>query len=491
MSKKLLSILLLSLTTAGFSQLELFNEGGNGLTFYIGQDNVVQAEGDVTNGTGATIAFEAAGTPTLGLKGDFLNSTSGTYTLGTERIEFNGSSLQSADFGGDNIYSLLTDNSADISVDRNVTIEGSLDYSTGDIISTTSAYPTIATTGGVTGADDDSHNSGPIAKDFNSTTEFTYPVGDGTTYRYSTFTPASTSAVTMRSTYYNGKFTDRSYNAPIYKVSRVEYWDMFRTSGSVDGVVSLSWENTASGGVGTYTDLLVAYFDGADWNSAGGNNHTGSNASGDVESDAAWSTYDKYFILATSTADNPLPVELTRFEAEKEAEVVRLEWETASEINSDYFSVQKSTNGIDFEEITQIGAAGNSVETVSYYCYDFDPAVGNNFYKLINVDQDATSEESDVKVVNFKESGTEELTMSLFPNPTQSVANFNYVTPEDGIYSIKVFDIAGKLVYSANVVGVAGNGTFNINVSTFEAGKYIVQFVSPANEVINTSMEKL
>jgi len=490
MNKKELLIILSLISTSAFSQLGLFNEGGDGLIFHIGQDDAVQAESDITNLTGATIEFENGGTPALALKGNFLNSTSGTYTLGTETIEFNGAALQSADFGGDDIYGLLTNNASNISIDRHVTITGSLDYSTGHLISTTSAYPTIETTGVTTGADDDSHNNGPIAKNFDATTEFTYPVGNGTNYRYSTFTPASASAVTIRSTYYGAAYADYSYNAPIYKISRTEYWDMYRTSGAINGVVSLSWD-TESGGVTTIADLLIAYYDGTDWTTAGGNNHTGNTTAGDVESNADWSIYDRYFTLATSSADNALPVELTRFEAEKEKKTARLEWETTAEINSDYFSIQKSTNGIDFTEISQVGAAGTSTETVSYYNYDFNPLIGKNYYKLVIIDQDGTSEESKIRVVQFDGNGRENLAMNIFPNPAQSVANFNYTAPEDGIYYIKVFSITGKLVYSANVLGVVGKGQFNLNVSTFESGKYIVQFLSPSGEVINNSIGKI
>ena len=493
MSKILLLSILSLATTSVFSQLELFNKGdgaGGGLTLYVGQNQTVQAEGDVSNGTGATIQFEAAGTPLLKLKGNFANHTSGVYTLGTEQIEFNGSSLQTADFGGDNIYGMKTSNSSNVQTIRNVTITGSMEYSTGHVVSTTSAYPTIETTGSVTGADDDSHNFGPIAKNFNSTTEFTYPVGDGTDYRYSTFTPASASAVTMRSMYYGSKYPDFSAITPIYKVSRTEYWDMYRTSGSIDGTVTLSWD-AKSGGVTTLADLLVAWYDGTDWNSAGGNNPTGNTSIGDVESDAAWSTYNKFFTLATSSSDNALPVELIRFDAEKENETARIEWETASEINSDYFSIQKSTNGIDFKEFDQVSAAGLSTESVSYFSYDFNPSAGNNYYQLIAIDQDDTFEKSDVKVVNFKAEDEIELSMKIYPNPTQSVANFNFDAPEDGIYSIKIFNIVGKIIFSANVMGILGNGEFAINLSTFESGKYFVTFSSPTGETINNSIEKI
>lgn len=485
-----LLFILLFLTTPLIGQLGLFNEGGDGLTFYIGQDDVVQAEGDVSNLTGATIEFENGGTPTLGLKGDFLNSTSGVYTLGTEKIEFNGSSLQSADFGGDNIYGLRTNNSADVSIDRNVTITGDLEFSTGHVLSTTSAYPTLGTSATATGADDDSHNNGPIAKNFDATTEFTFPVGDGTDYRYDTFTPATTAAVTIRTQYFGVKHWDKTLNAPLYKVSQVEHWDIYRTSGTTNGVVTLSWD-AKSGGVGDITDLVVAHYDGTDWNSAGGNNPTGNTAAGDVESDAAWSIYDRFFTLATTTLDNALPVELIRFDAEKENESVRLDWETASEINSDYFAVLKSSNGIDFEEFDQVKSAGESTELQYYFSYDYNPFSGSNYYKIKNIDNDGSAQDSEVKMINFADETSVSLSTKIYPNPSSNYTNFEFNSNEEGIFKIQIIDITGKLVYSSRILGPIGTNTFTVNVDLFESGKYLVNLISPSGNMTTTSLEKI
>lgn len=490
MKKSLLLIVVICSSLYSKSQVALYNEGGDGLTFYIGQDDVVQVESDVTNGAGATIEFENGGTPTLGLTGNFLNSTSGTYTLGTEKIEFNGSVLQTADFGGDNLYGLRTLNSENVQIDRHATIEGDLEFGTGDVNSSTSAYITLETSASASSVDDDGHNNGPIAKKFDAATEFTYPVGDGTDYRYATYTPENTSAVTMRSTYYGDKFTDWSYNAPIYKISRTEYWDMYRTSGTTDGIVTLSWD-AKSGGVGTLADLVVAYYDGADWNSAGGNNPTGNTTAGDVESDASWSIYDKYFTLATISNDNTLPVELTKFEAIKENGNVRVDWETESEINSDYFSVQKSNNGYSFSEIDQVKAAGTSTENLEYFSYDYNPQLGNNYYKLINFDNDGTSEESSVRVINFNENGDANLTLNIYPNPTVSNATFSFYAPEEGLFDLKIYSITGNLVYKGRIMGPVGTNNFNLNLTTFESGKYIVRLISPSGVVINSSVEKI
>lgn len=484
---KYFTIILSFLTFSLFSQVDLHIEGGDGLKFYIGQDDVVQAEGNVSNASGAVIEFEAAGTPELKLKGNFTNSTTGTYTLGTEKVEFNGSTLQSADFGGDDIYGLRTNNAANVSIDRNVTITGELEFITGHTISTTSSHITIETTGSVTGADDDSHNNGPIAKNFNSTTKFTFPIGDGTSYRYSAFTPASTTAVTMRSQYYGTKFPlNMNRSAPLYKVSQLEYWDMYRTSGSTDGVITLSWD--ANSDVGDYTDLVVAYY-APWWINGGGNNHTGNNTAGDVESNSPFTIWDKYFTLATTTSDNPLPVELKKFEVSKELDLGKISWETASEINSDYFSILKSTDGVNFKEIGQVKAAGNSNTVNNYIFYDLNLSEGNNYYKLVNFDFDGSFEESDIKIISSYDPSTN-FTINVFPNPIISSTTINFYAKEDGQYDIRLFDMSGKIVYSSRIMTGIGENAFDLNLDLLKAGKYVIQMISPSNETITQSVEK-
>ncbi len=488
MMKKLITLITILSYILSHSQLELYNEGGSGLTFYVGQNHTVQAEGDVTNAAGATIEFENGGTPDFRLKGNFVNSTTGTYTLGTEKVRFNGSSLQTADFGGDDVYGIYTDNSSNIQIDRNVTVTGDLEFGTGDIISTTSSHITIETTGTVTGADDDSHNFGPIAKNFNSTSEFTFPIGDGTSYRASSFTPDEATAVTMRSMYYGSKFPlNWRYNSPIYKISQLEYWDMYRTSGTTDGTVKLTWD--ANSDVGDYLDLVVGYY-APWWITAGGNGHTGNNTAGTVSSNASWSIYDTYFTLATTTSDNPLPIELLSFNATQVGEFVELNWETAAEINSDYFSLMIYTDVKNFEEIAQLKAAGFSNDVLEYIKNDYSPSEGLNYYKLVNYDLDGTFQESEIQMVYFSGNQAEKLSLSIYPNPISSEASFDFFAKEEGQYKLNIYEITGKIVYSSNIMAPEGNNTFTLNMDTYTTGKYIVQIISPSQEIITTSIKK-
>lgn len=470
------------------SQSDLYNAGGSSLTFYIGQNHTVQAEGNITNAASATIQFENGGTPDLRLRGNFTNSVTGVYTLGTEKVRFNGSSLQLADFGGDDIYGIYTDNSNNIQIDRNVTVTGDVEFDTGDLISTTSSYVTVGTSGTVTNADDDSHNFGPIAKNFDSTSEFEYPVGDGSTYRMSTFTPDGASAVTVRSAYYNAKYPDVSTTPAIYKVSQLEYWDMYRTSGTTTGAVKLSWDANSS--VLDYLDLTVGYYDGTDWDDAGAAAHTGNNTAGTVISNASWNTYNTFFTLATTTADNPLPVELLNFEVKEVDDFIEILWETSAEINSDYFSVLKSTDGLNFKEIAQINAAGQSSQLISYNTLDNEPTNGANYYKLVNYDFDGTFQESEVKLLYFSGENQNEFSASVYPNPISSEANFDLKASEEGEHTIRLFNINGAMIYSSKVLTTKGFNSFQINMDIFISGKYLVQITSPTGELITKSIRK-
>jgi hypothetical protein len=66
-------------------------------------------------------------------------------------------------------------------------------------------------------------------------------------------------------------------------------------------------------------------------------------------------------------ASSPLPITLLSFEAEaKNNETVECNWATASETNNDYFTIERSINGIDFEGAGQVKAAGNSTKVLNY-----------------------------------------------------------------------------------------------------------------------------
>lgn len=138
-----------------------------------------------------------------------------------------------------------------------------------------------------------------------------------------------------------------------------------------------------------------------------------------------------------------LPVTLTEFSATINESKVELKWSTGSEINFDYFEVERSVNGESFSTLVKIQGHGTTFETHQYSFVDANPFIGKNYYRLRSVDFDGYTETFRVIGITY----TGEKSLSIYPNPSSGDAiNFklNYV-PEGG-YIIVVYDNSGKVL---------------------------------------------
>ena len=117
------------------------------------------------------------------------------------------------------------------------------------------------------------------------------------------------------------------------------------------------------------------------------------------------SLVDTLSLLSTWTVsdiNSPLPVILTSFTAYQEESTVYLSWSTASEINSDYFQVERSLDGSDFQSLSRQPAAGDSQQELTYRYTDEGAAnrfSGTLYYRLKMVDFDGSFEYSDITAV--------------------------------------------------------------------------------------------
>lgn len=117
------------------------------------------------------------------------------------------------------------------------------------------------------------------------------------------------------------------------------------------------------------------------------------------------------------TASVPLPIVLLNFSADViNNSQVELNWQTASEINNNYFTVERSLNGIDWEIISIIDGAGNSSSLLSYSTIDKSPFKGVSYYRLKQTDFDGQFEYSRIRTVSFN--GIDNF--ELFPNPANN-----------------------------------------------------------------------
>ena len=117
-------------------------------------------------------------------------------------------------------------------------------------------------------------------------------------------------------------------------------------------------------------------------------------------------------------------------------------WTTATEINNDYFDVERSADGTLFEHIATIKSEGNSYETKNYFTIDENPNKGINYYRLKQVDIGGKdySYSAIVSVIVGKTSN-----FIVYPNPTKDILNFNY-TEEYENANITITNTLGAII---------------------------------------------
>lgn len=197
------------------------------------------------------------------------------------------------------------------------------------------------------------------------------------------------------------------------------------------------------------------------------------------------STVFAYFAMGGGTS---LPVQMTSFDAKKEGDNVGLSWQTASEINSDYFNILHSTDGENFEVLGTVNAAGNSTFWLDYYFVHQNVAEGIHYYQLEEVDRDGTRERFKIIVVNIN-NAVNAITQ-FYPNPSSSLITLYYNSAEGGIYFLNIVDMSGKELYTAQIPSVAGENKFNLTLQDFEAGTYLINLMDPRNEISTVRVMK-
>ena len=178
----------------------------------------------------------------------------------------------------------------------------------------------------------------------------------------------------------------------------------------------------------------------------------------------------QYFSFATTTGT--LPVELLSFTAKKNEGTTNLFWQTGSEINFDHFVIERSSDGIHFESIGRVEAAG-TVSSVSNYSFtDENPLPGNNYCRLKIVDKDETYTFSQTIAIDF--TSKEINKVSLYPNPVYDVLSLM----TDGTSAkVKILNLDGKTLFEANIQNI----NTQIDVRELTQGIYILRFENENN----------
>lgn len=301
-----------------------------------------------------------------------------------------------------------------------------------------------------------SYVDGPIIKRGTTSSggRITLPVGNNGIYA-----PVQIDEITNATVEYTVEFIGcpppiGAVTDPLKLVNQSGHWLISRNDGAAVGNIDLYWDDASARGITDMASLVVVGYDMATgYYSLGQSNQTGGiglGVSGSVRNDIGCPPpigANLFALGSTSELENALPVELIGFRAFKEADnsLIYLQWETASEENSDYFIVEKSVDGIHFSPIATIQANGNTTSISYYDAVDNEPAKGNNYYRIMQVDQDQLMSFS--KLVNVFINGQEDIPI-VYPNPVQEQVSVYAKSLANKQVSINIIDSNGQMVYS-------------------------------------------
>jgi hypothetical protein len=182
-----------------------------------------------------------------------------------------------------------------------------------------------------------------------------------------------------------------------------------------------------------------------------------------------------------------LPVELLYFNYTMNNSSVTLNWATASEINNDYFTLEKSINGITYTELDKVAGSGNSNRSTAYLFTDDNPTKGTSYYRLKQTDYDGKYEYiAYLSCVN----NTSYTFSYIFTNPIVDNNLKLTIKGESGNYRIDVYDYLGNRILGTSSVYLNDQKTITLPLLNIPTGYYIVAVQAPNGKKISHKLIK-
>lgn len=199
------------------------------------------------------------------------------------------------------------------------------------------------------------------------------------------------------------------------------------------------------------------------------------NSDGTVYSPLEWIQVTNVFINGLAPGNAPdlcpivfLPVELLHFHADPINDQVSLNWATASEVNNDYFTVERSADKENWEEVVRMDGSGSTSNMNQYSTIDSKPLLGTSYYRLRQTDTNGEYSHSQVVPVTFMAEDIE-----IYPNPTSDIF---YVKGDlSNVNVIQVIDGRGRVVSFDDQTNLSKE--WNLMELGLERGVYFVEFI--------------
>lgn len=188
---------------------------------------------------------------------------------------------------------------------------------------------------------------------------------------------------------------------------------------------------------------------------------------------SALTTVPLNFFGTADISCTPLPVEMVDFNGENHGVYNELKWYTGAEANSSHFGIEKSLDGIQFEQIGTQQAAGFSTNLIEYNFEDHDLREGMSYYRIKQFDQDGNSKLSNVIALNNEHTSGFEI-IRYYPNPTDEELNIQLFTSYSEQISYSIVEMNGTVVAGNVKEIVAGVNEIELQIEQLTPGIYML-----------------
>ena len=430
------------------------------------------------------------GNSIIGLYGDFTNegnfdnNQGDFYLVGDQGTFLNGSNYMQVE----DLVVFKTDTTH---LDQIFEITGNTTFTAGvlksDRTDMATEYFHFTASGNHSGAKDESHVDGVVRK--SGSDPFIFPVGHKGQKQTARISAPSNSTDHFTAYYVeedpHSLYSRNQKEAHISRISACEYWIIDRTGGSSNVSVELEYD-TNSCGLYVPCEAIVVRWDGTDteWKDHGNGgvneNIIESIRTGNSCTNEEMVTTFSPFTFGSLTPNNPLPITLTHFGAELiDQSYGELTWVTATEINNDYFIVEKSVDGIDWTYFGRMQGAGTSDHVNEYFMEDHQLVQGMNYYRLTQVDFDGKSETFTPQVIYF-EKGYD---FSVYPNPTKNLLTVRFSSEhQNDSEKIEILNTYGQVVQI--VEASTKSGTTELSLEGLASGAYYIRINRETRKVL-------
>ena len=185
-----------------------------------------------------------------------------------------------------------------------------------------------------------------------------------------------------------------------------------------------------------------------------------------------------------------LPVAMKNFTATKKSNTCDLNWTTVSEINCTGFDIERASDRLLFSKIGKVNSKsvnGNSNTTLQYYFQDNMPLIGNNYYRLKQLDVDGNYKYSNIAMIKFDETSALSI-QSVFPNPAVEFTEIILFSKYSGKCNIVLYDEAGRKINRFAKQLINGNNSININTTCLSKGIYIINMTTDNGLSVSTKL---